>query len=222
MSTYPMPQDDAALKKEEQVLEGQVAHEGQHEAHEETATGLDNKKVAMWLFLASECMLFGALLGAYLIYAGQSLVGPYPADLFDMVLTTIFTFVLLMSSLAVALAVQAASKGDQAGVKRWLLATVILGISFLGFQFYEYSHFMHEGLFLSTNLFGTTFYLLTGFHGVHVAIGVTWLFSLWLTALRGDTKRANATNVEIAGLYWHFVDIVWIVIFGVVYLMAGA
>lgn len=213
MSTYPLPQSDA-----------QVAHEAvrapEQHAHHETNLGVDNKKVGMWLFIASDCMFFGALIGTYLIYAGKSVVGPYPQDLFDIPLTTLSTFILLMSSLSVALAVQAVQKGDQKGLRRWLLVTVAMGLIFLGFQVYEFSSFIDAGLTLSTNLFGTTFYVLTGIHGVHVALGVLWLALLYFTSLRGDSNRANAVNVEVAGLYWHFVDIVWIVVFAVVYLMA--
>lgn len=213
MSTYHLPQSEA------QVAQPAVQAPEQHAQHE-TNLGVDNKKVGMWLFIASDCMFFGALIGTYLIYAGKSIVGPYPQDLFDIPLTTLSTFILLMSSLSVALAVQAVQKGDQKGLRRWLLVTVIMGLIFLGFQVFEFSSFINAGLTLSTNLFGTTFYVLTGIHGVHVALGVLWLALLYFTSLKGDTKRANAVNVEVAGLYWHFVDIVWIVVFAVVYLMA--
>lgn len=213
MSTYPLPQSDPQIASE-------TVHAPEQQAHHETSLGIDNKKIGMWLFIASDCMFFGALIGTYLVYAGKSLVGPYPQDLFDIPLTTVSTFILLMSSLSVALAVQASQKADLKGLRRWLLVTVIMGLVFLGFQVYEFTHFVNSGLTLSTNLFGTTFYVLTGTHGVHVALGVIWLALLYFTALRGDTKRANPVNVEVAGLYWHFVDIVWIVVFAVVYLMA--
>jgi|SRR5690625_1293779 len=211
MSTYPLPQSDAQAKQD-------ISLEQVPETHEENL-GMDNKKVGMWLFIASDCMFFGALIGTYLVYAGKSLVGPYPQELFDIPLTTLSTFILLMSSLSVALAVHAVQKGDQKGLRLWLLVTVAMGLTFLGFQVYEFNHFISQGLTLSTNLFGTTFYVLTGIHGVHVGLGVIWLMLLLLSSLRGDTTRVNAVNVEIAGLYWHFVDIVWIVVFAVVYLM---
>lgn len=213
MSTYPLPKSDGQVAHE-------VGHGTEHHAHHETNTGIDNKKMGMWLFIASDCMFFGALIGTYLVYAGKSVVGPYPQDLFDIPLTTVSTFILLMSSLFVVLAVSAAQKGDDKGLRKWLLGTVGLGLIFLGFQVYEFNHFIHNGLTLSTNLFGTTFYVLTGIHGVHVALGVLWLLLLYFTSLRGDKERASAVNVEVAGLYWHFVDVVWIVIFAVIYLMA--
>lgn len=211
MSTYPLPQEEA-IQPASPATDTAV--------HPETNTGIDSKKLGMWVFLASECMLFGSLLGTYIVYVGQSVTGPLPQDLFNIPLTTLFTFVLLTSSLTVVLADQAAKQGNVSKMRLWLGATVLLGLSFLGFQVYEYSHFMEEGLFLSSNLFGSTFYVLTGFHGVHVSIGVIWFFSLLISSLRRNRRAVNATNVELAGLYWHFVDIVWIVVFGVVYLMA--
>lgn len=214
MSTYPLPQQEPQGAQESVALQAPA-----HEAHH-AALGVDSKKIGMWLFIASDCMFFGALIGTYLIYAGKSTVGPYPQDLFDIPLTTVSTFILLMSSLAMAMAVHGAQHGDMKKLKRWLGLTILMGLTFLGFQVYEYSHFIAAGLTLSRNLFGTTFYVLTGTHGVHVALGVLWLTLLFITALRGDTKRVNPVNVEIAGLYWHFVDIVWIVVFAVVYLMA--
>lgn len=213
MSTYPLPQ------QEPQAVQESVLVQQQTQTHH-ASMGVDSKKIGMWLFIASDCMFFGALIGTYLIYAGKSVVGPYPQDLFDIPLTTVSTFILLMSSLSMAMAVHGAQHGDGKKLRRWLGATILMGLVFLGFQVYEYTHFINAGLTLSTNLFGTTFYVLTGTHGVHVALGVLWLSLLYITALRGDTKRANPVNVEIAGLYWHFVDIVWIVVFAVVYLMA--
>lgn len=211
MSTYPLPQQEAAQS---------ISPTTDAAVHPEPNTGVNNKKLGMWVFLASECMLFGTLIGTYIVYVGQSVTGPLPHDLFDIPLTTLFTFVLLTSSLTVVLADQAARQGNVGKLRLWLAATVLLGLSFLGFQAFEYSHFMEEGLFLKTNLFGSTFYVLTGFHGVHVSIGVIWFLSLLISSLRGNKRAVNATNVELAGLYWHFVDIVWIVVFGVVYLMS--
>ena len=154
-----------------------------------------------------------------MVYKGQSVRGPYPSDVFDIPLTSISTFVLLMSSLMMVLALAAVQRGDRKGTLTWLLATAGFGAIFLGFQSYEFTHFYHEGLTLGTNLFGSSFFVLTGFHGAHVTIGVIWLMALWVQALRGKLGQADAVKVEVAGLYWHFVDIVWIVIFTLVYLL---
>jgi heme/copper-type cytochrome/quinol oxidase subunit 3 len=185
----------------------------------ETATGLDNRKLLMWLFLASEALFFGSLIATYLLYRGQSLQGPYPEDVFNIPFTSASSFILLMSSATMALAVGAAHRGQLHQMRTWLLVTPLLGISFLAGQAFEFTEFYRKGLTLSSNLFGTTFYVLTGFHGAHVSVGVLILLSLWAAAMLGKIGRHNAINVELAGLYWHFVDIVWIVIFTLVYLL---
>jgi cytochrome c oxidase subunit 1 len=181
--------------------------------------GVDHRKMAMWTFIGSECMLFGTLIATYMAYRGRSVVGPYPREILDIPLTTISTFDLLMSSLLMVLALAAVQRGDRRQARFWLAGTVFFGLVFLGFQAYEFTHFAHQGLTLQQNLFGSTFFVLTGFHGGHVAIGVLWLTSLLVLSLRGRLGPEDATKVEIAGLYWHFVDVVWIVIFTLVYLV---
>lgn len=193
-----------------------------HSAHHPTSLGIPNHKLGMWLFIASESMFFAGLIGAYMFNRGRSLVGPYPEELLDIPLTTISTFILLMSSLSMALAVHASHRGSRRGQIFYLAATVLLGLVFLRFQAYEFIHFRHAGLSLSRNLFGSSFFVLTGFHGAHVAVGVIWLIGLLLSALRGTLQKHDALKVEVAGLYWHFVDVVWIVVFTVVYLLTEA
>jgi len=198
-----------------------MAHEQPHaHAHTEaTNTGIDNRKLGFWLFLSSETIFFASLLVAYLIYHGQNGAGPTPKNLFNLPLTSVSTFVLLMSSLAMVLAVFTAQQGQARQSRNWVLATALMGLLFLGFQAYEFNHFFHEGLSLSSSLFGTTFYVLTGFHGAHVAIGVLWLTSVWFYGRKGGLGVDKAGDVEVAGLYWHFVDVVWIVLFTVIYLL---
>ena len=189
-----------------------------HGAHE-TTTGLPHTKLAIWLFLASECLLFGALITTYLLYRGSSLKGPYPADVFDIAYTSVSAFVLLFSSLTMVLALSAAQRRDRVRMRLWLLATALLGMTFVGGQVYEFTTFYHEGLSLTGNLFGTTFFVLTGFHGVHVTVGILMLLSLVGMSMTDRLPDDPAFPVEMVGLYWHFVDIVWIVIFTVVYLI---
>ncbi len=185
-----------------------------------TSTGLDSRKIAMWVFLASDCMFFGSLISAYMISKNRSVVGPYPDELINIPFTSVSSFVLLMSSLAMVLALAGIQRGNIRQFRIWTLATGLLGLIFLGGQIYEFYEFNHEGLSLSRNLFGSSFFTLTGFHGTHVAIGVVWLFSLFLASFKkGLVTQKNSLWVEIAGLYWHFVDIVWIVIFTLVYLL---
>ena len=250
------------------------------------STGVDNKKLMMWIFLGSDCLFFGSFISTYLVYRNRSLAGPYPNEILDIPLTTVSTFVLLMSSLAMVLAVSYVQRGSQVIGRYYTLATALLGLVFMGFQVYEFSHFAHLGLTPRTNIFGSTFFVMTGFHGGHVTFGVIWLiifavsrlaetmkqklliigsvFSL-IIAMAGtmmthtldvipniptlvaysvfgigligtigslyllktsDSQNSESIkkeegNLELAGLYWHFVDIVWIVIFTVVYLISA-
>ena len=190
----------------------------QHAEHE-TTTGLSNTKLAMWVFLASECMLFGALITTYVLYRGASIRGPYPSQIFDIGYTSVSSFVLLASSLTMVLALAAAQRRDFGRMRLWLLTTAMLGMTFVGGQVYEFTSFYREGLSLTTNLFGTTFFVLTGVHGVHVTVGIFMLLSLVGMSFTDRLPQEPAFPVEMVGLYWHFVDIVWIVIFTVVYLI---
>jgi cytochrome c oxidase subunit 3/cytochrome o ubiquinol oxidase subunit 3 len=184
-----------------------------------TNTGLSNEKLAMWAFLGSECMLFGALISTYFLYRGRNITGPTPTKIYDIPYTSISSFVLLMSSLTMVLALAAIQRGDQVRLRLWLVATALLGTIFIGGQVYEFTSFVREGLTLKTNLFGSSFFVLTGFHGVHVTVGIMMLLSLAGMSAKGKLPQSKSEVVEIAGLYWHFVDIVWIVIFTVVYLI---
>ncbi|MDQ3467094.1 MAG: heme-copper oxidase subunit III [Chloroflexota bacterium] len=212
------------------AIEVQTAHgagHGQADAHDHaehppTSTGLDHRKLLMWAFLASDCMFFGSLIATYMTYRGRSeelQMPPYPSAIFDIPYTSVSAFVLLMSSLTMVLALAAIQKGNVRGLRIWLTATALLGAVFVGGQFFEFTAFYHEGLSLQTNMFGASFYVLTGFHGAHVTIGIIWLLSLVFVSLRGGFAAKDSLTIEIAGLYWHFVDIVWIVIFTLVYLI---
>ena len=185
-----------------------------------TSTGLSNAKVAMWAFLGSECLLFGALISTYLLYRGRSLPGtPRPRDVYDIPYTSVSSFVLLMSSLTMVLALAAIQRDEHHRARTWLLTTALLGSVFVGGQAYEFTVFYREGLRLQTNQFGSSFFVLTGFHGAHVTIGVLMLLSLFGLSARGRLPKERAETVELVGLYWHFVDVVWIVIFTLIYLI---
>lgn len=269
-----------------------------HHHDPSTATGIPNKKLLWWAFLASDCMFFGALISTHLVYRINPPPGNHvPTQVFDLELTSFSTFILLMSSLMMALAVNAIQRGQIRSMRNSLLTTIFFGCIFLGCQVYEFVHFVHEKkMTLSNSLFGSTFYTLTGTHGTHVAIGVLILGLMYvrsfksssphsggwgeflktalhvgavcvamavtfivvvpagiglvkgevalgaflsgnlmpLLALAGagvvmawlgraahgaDFGERNAIDVEAVGLYWHFVDIVWIVIFTAVYLL---
>jgi heme/copper-type cytochrome/quinol oxidase subunit 3 len=187
-------------------------------------------------------MLFVSLISTYMIYKGRSVVGPYPHEvclppscstklsaILNIPVTSASTFVLLMSSLAMVLALAAVEEKDKpkhttgerilGSSKLWLWMTALLGTTFLGFQAFEFTSFVHEGLTIRTNLFGSSFFTLTGFHGAHVTAGVIWLLTLLAIDYRRGLGPKDALNVDLAALYWHFVDVVWIAIFTLVYLI---
>lgn len=187
-----------------------------------TSTGLSNVKLAMWAFLASDCLLFGALISGFLLYKDRTAGGPTPADVYDIPFTSVSSFVLLMSSLTMVLALSAIQRGDEPKMRTWLAATALLGMTFLSGQVFEFTTFVHEGLALTTSPFSSAFFVMTGFHGAHVAGGVLLLLSLVGMSLDGRLTTQKIETVELAGLYWHFVDVVWIVIFAVAYLIPTA
>lgn len=188
-------------------------------ADHHTSTGLDNVKLAMWAFLGSECLFFGSLISTYLLYRNSTGDGPGSADVYDIPFTSVSSFVLLMSSLTMVLALSAIQRGDERAMRVWLLATAMLGTLFIGGQIFEFTSFVEEGLHLDTSPFGSAFFVLTGFHGVHVTVGILILLSLVGMSSFGRLQPGGARTVEMVGLYWHFVDIVWIVIFTVIYLI---
>lgn len=202
-----------------------------HPHTEPTTTGLDSRKLAIWAFIGSECLFFASLISTYVVYRGRSLVGPFPHQawvspsgqhfepIIEVPLVTLGTAVLLFSSLFVVLALYYARRGSRAGLLTWLGATIACGLFFMGMQVYEFTHFVHKGLKLQTNLFGASFFTLTGFHGTHVTIGVIWLSTMFILALRRQLPPEESLRLELAALYWHFVDVIWIVIFPVVYLI---
>ncbi len=187
--------------------------------HPETSLGLDHRKLGMWTFLASECMFFGSLITTYLLYVGRTGDGPGPADIFDVPFTSVSSFVLLMSSLTMVLAHHSMVKRDERRMRGWLLATAMLGTVFIGGQVFEFSTFVIEGMTITTSPFSSAFFVLTGFHGLHVTIGILMLLMLYTLSKLGRLPMDDDVRVDMIALYWHFVDIVWIVIFTFVYLI---
>ncbi|MFO7168778.1 MAG: heme-copper oxidase subunit III [Chloroflexota bacterium] len=187
-----------------------------------TSLGVDSRKLGVWTFIGSETLFFTSLITTYLVYAPVNRARPDfqdPKAFLDIELTTVLASILLASSLTMVLALAANRRGDLKSFRNWLLATILLGLGFIGGQVYEFNHLYHEGLTLSSSLFGTTFFVLTGFHGTHVAIGVIWLLAVLVKVFRTPDSPENAMDVEIAGLYWHFVDLVWVAIFVLIYLI---
>jgi heme/copper-type cytochrome/quinol oxidase subunit 3 len=201
------------------AVEHEVLGEGVEHPALGSTTGLSNNKMGMWLFLGSECLLFGGLISTYMLYRGRYAGGLGPDQIYDIPFTSVSSFVLLMSSLTMVLAVSAANRRDDRNTNIWLVVTALLGATFVGGQAYEFTTFYREGLGYTTSLFASSFYTLTGFHGVHVSVGIIMLLSLALMIRNKRVTGNKAEVVELVGLYWHFVDIVWIVIFTLVYLI---
>ena len=181
-------------------------------------------KLGMWVFLAGDAMSFGGLIVGYGILRNGSSNWPVPSHVLGINLTAFMTFLLICSSVTMVLSLSAIKRGDQSGLKKFLFLTVLGGAAFLGLQVYEWTHLIERGMTITGNpfgaaLFGTTFFVLTGFHGCHVFGGVVYLSCVLVQALRGRFGEQHHNEVEIAGLYWHFVDLVWILIFTFVYLL---
>jgi heme/copper-type cytochrome/quinol oxidase subunit 3 len=179
--------------------------------------GLDHLKLGMWLFLASEVMFFGGLISAFLHY---KINNPTPeSSLLDVGLVGVNTFVLLTSSLTVVLGLAAIGRGDKRGLIGYIIATIILGAAFLAGQGNEFATLYRHGMTLSSSVYGSSFFTVTGFHGLHVFVGICWALATLAKAVRGGYTQTNHLGVEVFGLYWHFVDIVWIILFTLIYLV---
>ncbi len=239
---------DAAGAGSAAAIDGVTIDHADDHGHEEhyTSLGLSNMKLAMWLFLGSECLLFGALISTYLLSKTRFIIelvagnpnviagisdgenGELVAEMiaaasvepiFDIPFTSLSSFILLMSSLTMVMAHKSVSEGNYKNLRIWLGATMLLGATFMAGQVYEFTVFYREGLTYNGTVFGTAFFTLTGFHGAHVTGGLLMLGSLLFLSTRNKMQKDRAETVELVGLYWHFVDIVWVLIFTIVYLI---
>ena len=206
----------ATAATDEMVHSPVIAAESHH-----SSTGLSNEKLGMWAFLGSDCLLFGGLISTFLLLRTKPVLHGVPvAKIYDIPFTSVSSFVLLMSSMTMVLALAGIQRGDHRRARTWILTTALLGLVFVSGQVYEFTTFVnHDHFGFTTNLQSSAFFVLTGFHGVHVTVGILMLLSLYVMSLRGKLPTERSETVEIVGLYWHFVDVVWILIFTVVYLI---
>jgi heme/copper-type cytochrome/quinol oxidase subunit 3 len=182
-----------------------------------------DSKMAMWVFLANEIMFLTGLIASFLLLRYHAADPQVDKALLDSIpLVGLNTFVLLASSLTVVLAHQAAQTGRQSRLVIFLILTVILGSTFVSLQGVEYTTLYRENLKWTTSGYGTAFFTLTGTHGLHVIVGILWCLVILIRAQQGGFSKEHYGGVEIFGLYWHFVDIVWILLFTLVYLMHRA
>lgn len=216
-------------------------------AQAEPGAGVYNEKLGMWVFLGSEVMFFTALIGAYIILRfAQPGAWAQPGQILNVPVTAVNTFLLICSSVTMVKAFAAIQDGDQRMLRMWLLATVLIGATFVSVQVYEYLQLTHHGFLPSgyvagselaeaaesgaaykggaplpesVGLYGSTFYTMTAFHGFHVTMGVLSMIYVTVKAYRGGYTAQDHRGVEVVGLYWHFVDLVWIMLFTIVYLI---
>ena len=189
-------------------------------SHEASQIGIENRKLGMWIFLASEVMFFTGLIGAYIVLREATPSWPIPSTILNIPLTALNTFILICSSATLVKGLASAQDGDREGMQVGLFLTVLLGSLFLSIQMREYHELIIEKHFTpSSSIFGSCFFTLTGFHGAHVFIGVLCLIFTFIRSLRGAYTPAEYRGIEIVGLYWHFVDLVWIILFTILYLI---
>ena len=194
-----------------------ASHAGHHD-HEQEYESL--KTFGFWLFLITDCILFGSLFATYMVIHQNTNGGPTAEELFKMPGIIAETFILLTSSFTSGIAVLGMNKGNMKQLIGWLVVTVVLGASFVGLELNEFIHMVnHEGATISTSAFLSGFFVLVGTHGLHVSVGLFWMIGLIFQLKRRGITTVTKRKVAIISLYWHFLDVVWIFVFTVVYLM---
>ena len=190
-------------------------------AEAQNQTGIPNGKLGMWLFLASEVMLFGGLLSSYVILrTGSPSFGMPAREALGVPWATLNTFVLITSSVSMVLALSAMQDGRLPAFRNFMLLTIGLGFVFLGIKSYEYMHKISEGITITSSLFGSFYFTLTGLHALHVIGGLVFNTYVLVEGLKGRIiTPEHPDRLEYAGLYWHFVDIVWVFLFPLIYLI---
>ena len=182
--------------------------------------GIETRKLGMWLFLASEVMFFTGLIGAYIVIRQAVHHWPVPSQTLNIPLTAFNTFLLICSSATLVKGLASAQDGDKEGMQVGIFLTFLLGALFLAIQGHEYHELIHVKHFTpSSSIFGACFFTMTGFHGMHVLVGVCCLLFVFIRSLKGGYTPQENRGIEVAGLYWHFVDLVWIILFTIVYLI---
>jgi len=191
----------------------------EHLLSERRVLGAPWDKLMMWLFLGSDAMGFAALLGVYSALRMGDDAWPVPQEVLGINFTALMTFVLICSSVTMVKSFEAIQNDDRRTCWRWLFATFLGGVFFLAGQCYEYTHLVEHGITLASGNFAATFFCITGFHGCHVLGGVILLGISLARVSTGRLDRHNANFIENVGLYWHFVDLIWILVFTFIYLL---
>ncbi|MCE5170720.1 cytochrome o ubiquinol oxidase subunit III [Paenibacillus profundus] len=172
-----------------------------------------------WIYLMTDVIIFGTLFAAYIVLQGNRNGGPGPEELFQMGGIIASTFILLTSSYTSGLAVLAMHKGNRQALMGWLGVTALLGATFIVLEVNEFIHLVHEGATISTSAFLSAFFTLVGTHGLHVSIGLVWMIALIIQLAKHGITPVTKRKVNVISLFWHFLDVVWIFVFTIVYLM---
>ncbi|MBN8233953.1 cytochrome aa3 quinol oxidase subunit III [Halobacillus kuroshimensis] len=175
--------------------------------------------LGFWIFLAAEVVLFATLFATYAVLYGRTADAPTPMELFEPGIVLVMTFLLLTSSFTCGLAIHQMRRGNVKGLMTWMIVTLALGFGFLGFEIYEFVHYVHEGASLTSSAYWSGFFVLAGTHGLHVTLGTGWAILLLIQIARRGLTNVTSRKFFIISLYWHFLDVIWIFIFTCVYLI---
>ncbi|CBA15448.1 cytochrome o ubiquinol oxidase subunit III [Xanthomonas albilineans] len=192
--------------------------DGHDHAHHDTG---GSTVFGFWVYLMSDCLIFAGLFATYAVLAGATVDGPTAKELFDLKFVLVETFLLLFSSLGFGLAMIAAHRRSMGGLYAWLAVTAALGLGFLGMELYEFHHLIHEGAGPGRSAFLSAFFTLVGTHGLHVASGLLWMTVLVIQIARNGLTPRNSTRLACLSLFWHFLDVIWIGVFTIVYLLGA-
>lgn len=186
-------------------------------SHHQQETSL--KTLGFWIFLITDVIMFATLFATYIVLRNNTNGGPTAAELFQLPLVIVNTFLLLTSSFTSGLAILAMHQGRLKQLLRWLAVTVLLGAAFIGLEVYEFVHMVNTGATMQTSAFLSAFYTLVGAHGFHVSVGLVWMVGLMLQLRKRGITPVTERKVTTISIYWHFLDAVWIFVFSIVYLM---
>jgi cytochrome o ubiquinol oxidase subunit 3 len=187
-----------------------------HEGHQDLES---LRMMGFWIFLITDCIIFGSLFATYMVLNGNTAGGPTASELFEMPGVIAETFILLTSSFTSGLAVLSMNQGNRKGLIGWLAVTALLGVSFISLELTEFVKLVHEGAAISTSAYWSAFYTLVGTHGLHVSIGLVWMISIMIQLRQHGITSVTRRKVNVISLYWHFLDVVWIFVFTIVYMM---
>ncbi|MGG1312754.1 MULTISPECIES: cytochrome o ubiquinol oxidase subunit III [Cohnella] len=191
---------------------GNHGHDGHHDLESLRLMGF-------WIFLITDCILFGTLFATFAVLRENTAAGPTGSEMFEMAGIIAETFILLTSSFTSGLALLSMNRGDKKGLIGWLAVTAALGACFIGLELNEFVHLVHEGVTISTSAYWSAFYTLVSTHGIHVTIGLFWMIAIMIQLGRHGITPVTRRKVNVIGLYWHFLDVVWIFVFTVVYML---